>query len=73
MQKGGSARHAAMHATVTIDYIYVVEGEITLLLDDGDTVLRAGDVLVQGGASHSWINHTDRPVKILGVLVGAAR
>ena len=73
MQKGGNKRHPAMHATTTIDYIYVLEGEITLILEVGETILRPGDILVQGGANHSWINHTDKPAKMLGVVVGAAR
>ncbi|MBM5812942.1 MAG: cupin domain-containing protein [Gammaproteobacteria bacterium] len=68
----GSA-HPGMHATDTIDYSIVVEGEITLVLDEEQVVLRAGDLLVQGGVSHTWINHTDRPVRMLGVLVGARR
>lgn len=65
--------HPGMHATDTIDYSIVLEGEITLVLDEEQVVLRAGDLLVQGGVSHSWINHTDRPARVLGVLVGAHR
>lgn len=62
-----------MHATDTIDFAILLEGELTLVLETGTTVLRAGDMLVQGGACHSWINHTDRPARMLGVLVGATR
>jgi mannose-6-phosphate isomerase-like protein (cupin superfamily) len=73
MSRGDDRRHPGMHATTTIDYVYVLEGELTLILDEGEVILRAGDVLVQGGASHSWINHTDRPARLLGALVGAGR
>ncbi len=62
-----------MHATNTIDYLVVLSGELTLVLDDEEVVVRAGDLIVQGGVSHSWINHTDKPARMLGVLVGAQR
>lgn len=65
--------HPIMHATDSIDFAIVLEGELTLVLESGTTLLRAGDVVVQGGVSHSWINHTDRPARMLGVLVAASR
>lgn len=63
-----------MHTTDTLDYILVVAGEVTLELDDGDqTVLRAGDVVVQNGTRHAWRNHGVEPCTIVGVAVGAER
>jgi mannose-6-phosphate isomerase-like protein (cupin superfamily) len=62
-----------MHATNTIDYAIVLDGELTLVLDNEEVIVRTGDLIVQGGTSHSWINHTDRPARVLGVLVGAIR
>ncbi len=61
-----------MHATDSIDYDVVLDGEITLELDDGkEVVLRRHDVCVQHGTRHAWRNRTDKPATMLFVLVGA--
>ena len=65
--KGG--RHPMMHRTETVDYAVVLEGEITLLLDEGDVQLKAGDVVIQRGTSHAWSNRSGRNVKMLYVLI----
>lgn len=44
------------HATDTIDYLVMLEGEVTLVLEAGEVTLRAGDFLVQRGVGHSWRN-----------------
>ncbi|MEV0404365.1 cupin domain-containing protein [Actinoallomurus sp. NPDC050550] len=63
-----------MHTTDSIDYVLVVSGEVTLELDDGEqTVLRAGDVVIQNGTRHAWRNHGTEPCTIVGVAVGADR
>ncbi|MFD2472468.1 cupin domain-containing protein [Amycolatopsis silviterrae] len=63
-----------MHTTDSLDYVLIVSGEVTLELDDGDqTVLRAGDVLVQNGTRHAWRNHGAEPCTIVGVAIGADR
>ena len=54
--RGHPARHPAIHRTRSIDYVIVLEGEIDLLLDDGEVHLSAGDVIVQRGTNHAWIN-----------------
>jgi len=59
------------HKTNTIDYIVVLKGEIYAVLDDGETLLKAGDVLVQRGTVHSWSVRTDAPCIIAAVLVSA--
>jgi len=56
------------HRTATVDYIIVVSGEMTLALDEGKTILRAGDLVVQRNTNHAWHNHTDEPVVFWGVL-----
>jgi len=59
-----------MHRTETIDYGLVLEGEVTLVLDDGsETLLRAGDVVIQRGTDHAWVNPTDEGARMLFVLV----
>ncbi len=51
-----SDRYAGMHRSKTTDYILVLQGELTLILDDGEAVLKAGDVVIQRGTSHAWEN-----------------
>jgi mannose-6-phosphate isomerase-like protein (cupin superfamily) len=63
-----------MHTTDSIDYVLIVSGEATLELDDGEqTVLRAGDVVVQNGTRHAWRNHGTETCRIVGVAIGADR
>ena len=66
---GRGGRHPLMHRTETVDYAVVLEGEITLILDDGDVSLKAGDVVIQRGTSHAWSNRSGKPVKMLYVLI----
>ncbi len=64
-------RHPGMHRTKTIDYAIVLSGEIYAVLDEGEVLLEAGDVLVQRGTSHAWSNRSDRPARIAFVLIDA--
>ena len=64
--------HPGMHKTRSIDYAVVMEGEIDMLLDDGEVHLAAGDVLVQQGTNHAWVNRGTRPCRIAFVLIDAA-
>jgi hypothetical protein len=48
-----------MHRTRTLDYAVVIEGEVVLILDDGETVLGPGSVVVQRGTDHAWENRSD--------------
>jgi mannose-6-phosphate isomerase-like protein (cupin superfamily) len=63
--------HPLMHRTETIDYGIVLEGELVLILDEGETVVRAGDVIVQRGTSHAWANRSDGNARIAFVLIDA--
>lgn len=65
------ARHPYMHRTQSIDYAIVLEGEIDMLLDDSEVHLKAGDVLIQVGTNHAWVNNSDKPCRIAFVLIGA--
>src|SRR3954468_20649034 len=67
----GGARHAAMHRTRSVDYALVLEGEIDMLLDESEVHLVAGDVLVQQGTNHAWVNRGTRPCRMAFVLVDA--
>ena len=65
-------RHPGIHRTKTLDYAIVLSGEIYAVLDQGEVLLKAGDVLVQRGTNHAWSNPTDRPCRIAFVLVDAS-
>jgi hypothetical protein len=66
------SRHALMHRTETIDYGIVLEGELTLVMDLGETVVRAGDVVIQRGTNHGWANRSGRNCRIAFVLIDGA-
>ncbi len=62
-----------MHRTETVDVGVVLEGETWLLLDDGsETRVGVGDAVVQRGTNHAWANRSDRPVRMLFVLIDGA-
>jgi predicted SnoaL-like aldol condensation-catalyzing enzyme len=63
-----------MHATPTIDYALLLDGELWLELDDGKTVhLSAGDIVVQQATRHGWRNKSDRPATIAFFMLGSHR
>ncbi|WP_114287996.1 cupin domain-containing protein [Candidatus Halocynthiibacter alkanivorans] len=64
-----NARHPFMHRTNTVDYAIVMSGEIYMLLDEDEVLLKAGDVAVQRGTNHAWSNRGTEPCVIAFVLV----
>jgi len=70
--KAGTA-HPGMHRTDTIDYAIVLEGEIYAVLDEGETLMRAGDVLIQRGTNHAWANRSAKTARVAFVLIDARR
>ena len=66
-----AARHPGFHKTQSVDYAVVVEGEIWALMDVGETLMKAGDVLIQRGTNHAWANRSDGIARVLFVLNGA--
>ena len=69
--RGHAPRHPAIHRTRSIDYVIVLEGEIELLLDDGEVRLGPGDVVVQRGTNHAWINRGDAVCRLGMVFIDA--
>ena len=63
------APHPLMHRTETIDYGIVLEGEVTLIMDEGETVVRAGDIVIQRGTNHGWANRSGRHCRIAFILI----
>jgi len=66
-----SSSDPMMHKTSTVDYIIVLKGEIHAVLETGEKLLRAGDVLVQRGTNHSWSVRGAEPCIVAAVLVSA--
>jgi len=66
-----SAKHPGFHATDTVDYAICLEGEIWAMLDDAETLMRPGDVLIQRGTYHAWSKRSDRNARMLFVLIDA--
>jgi mannose-6-phosphate isomerase-like protein (cupin superfamily) len=66
--KAGSP-HPLMHRTESVDYGVVIEGELTLVLDEGEVALKQGSVVVQRGTSHAWANRSGKPCRMLFVLI----
>lgn len=64
-----NAPHPLMHRTQTLDYGIVIEGELTLVLDRGETTVRAGDVIIQRGTNHAWANRADTNCRVAFVLI----
>lgn len=58
-----------MHVTRTIDYAIVLEGVMTAILDNEETEMQAGDILIQRGTNHAWENRSDRMARICFVLI----
>ncbi|WP_395700173.1 cupin domain-containing protein [Aquabacterium sp.] len=69
--KAGSP-HPLMHRTESVDYGIVIDGEMTLVLDDSEVLLKPGSVVVQRGTNHAWANRSGRPCRMLFVLVDGA-
>ncbi|EQB12188.1 cupin domain-containing protein [Sphingobium lactosutens] len=69
---GEGSRHALMHRTETIDYGIVLEGELVLIMDEGETTVRAGDIVIQRGTNHGWANRSDRNCRIAFILIDGA-
>jgi hypothetical protein len=69
--KSGAA-HPLMHRTATVDYGIVIEGEIYLVLDRSETLLRAGDVVIQRGTNHAWDNRGSTICRMAFVLIDGA-
>jgi hypothetical protein len=64
-----TAADPTLHRTPTIDLVFVTDGEIDLVLEDGPTRLRAGDSAVIQGCMHGWQLVEDRPCTMVAVVI----
>jgi mannose-6-phosphate isomerase-like protein (cupin superfamily) len=71
LDRANAARHPGFHKTNSIDYAIVLSGEIYALMEEGEVLLKQGDVLVQRGTNHAWSNRSDEPAVLAFVLIDA--
>jgi mannose-6-phosphate isomerase-like protein (cupin superfamily) len=64
-------RHPAMHKSTTTDYIILLKGQITLVLDTEEVDLKPLDVVVQRGTNHAWVNRGSEDALLMAVLIDA--
>jgi len=64
-------RHPGFHKTDTLDYIIVMEGELYAMMEEGETLLQTGDVLIQRGTLHAWSNRSTKRAIIAGIMFPA--
>lgn len=62
-------RHFWFHKTESLDYAICLDGEIYAMMDEGETKLTAGDILIQRATNHSWSNRSDRPCRMAFILL----
>jgi quercetin dioxygenase-like cupin family protein len=60
-----------IHRTETVDYVIVIEGEIEMDMDNSTVKLKQGDLLVQRGTNHAWVNRSDKRARVAFVLLDA--
>lgn len=65
----GNPRHHFFHKTETLDYAICIDGEIYAMMDEGEALMCAGDVLIQRATNHSWSNRSDRPCRMAFILL----
>lgn len=63
--------HPMMHQTQTLDYIIILSGELYLIMEEVETLLKAGDIVIQRGTNHAWSNRSDEACIQLAVLIDA--
>ncbi len=66
-----TARDPRMHTTSSVDYVVLLRGEVTLLLDGDEVDLKPFDVVIQRGTNHAWINKGTETAELVGILVDA--
>lgn len=66
---GQGAPHPLMHRTATVDYGIVLEGEMTLVVDEGEVTIKAGDLIIQRGTNHAWANRSGKRCRMAFILI----
>lgn len=69
----GKDSHPGFHITDTTDIIIVLEGEVYSMMETGEKLLKAGDVLIQRGTNHAWSNRSGKPCKIAAIMLSTRK
>ena len=69
--KDGSTADPMMHTTATVDYLIVLKGEIVAIMENGETLLKPGDIMIQRGTNHSWSVRGTEPCILAAILINA--
>ena len=64
-------RHPGFHKTPSIDFAVCLQGEIWAMMEEGETLMKAGDTLVQRGTNHAWANRSNQPARVAFIMIGA--
>lgn len=64
-------QHGTMHFTNSIDYLVVIEGEMHMVMEEGEVLIPTGSCVVQRGTKHAWVNRSGKPCVIAAILVDA--
>jgi mannose-6-phosphate isomerase-like protein (cupin superfamily) len=64
-------KHPTMHKTDSVDFLVVISGEMWMVMEKGEVLLKPGDCIVQRGTNHAWKNVGDKPCLLAAVLVDA--
>ena len=62
-----------MHFTESVDVVTVISGELHVVTESGETVLRAGDSVVHRGTPHAWSDRTDQTTTVVAIMMAATR
>lgn len=67
----GAPGKQMLHRTRSVDFVVVMAGEIWCVMDEGEVLMRAGDVMIQRGTNHDWQNRGDKPARVAFTLIDA--
>lgn len=74
---GGAMEHNSeipgMHRSDTLDIVTVISGEVYVVLEKAETLLKQGDTVILRGSMHAWSNRSNEPCKITSLMMGARR
>lgn len=73
IEPGLSADKSFMHATETLDFLVVVSGEVTLIMEEGEVTLYPGEAVIQRGTVHAWMNRGSEPCVMADVMISTKR
>lgn len=62
-----------LHRTDTLDYVIILKGEIYIVIDCDERLLRAGDIVVQRGMAHAWSNRSGKPCTFAAIMIDAKK